>query len=137
MTEICAAGLISFPTCNRVGSVGIQLPKNNLMIYDNNQHKELSYYKIGEVCLQGPSRMIGYLNNEQAANVKHFFTLLGNELFTSYGKQFFTLYGKKIFTLYGKQFFTLPGREFFTSLSGSRLSRQVLCQLKTSGCLSR
>ena len=71
------------------------------------------------------------------ANVKHFFTLLGNDFFTSYGKQFFTLYGKKIFTLYGKQFFTLPGREFFTSLSGSRLSRQVLCQLKISGCLSR
>ena len=71
------------------------------------------------------------------ANVKHFFTSLGNEFFTSYGKQFFTLYGKKIFTLYGKQFFTLPGREFFTSLSGSRLCRQVLCQLKTSGCLSR
>jgi hypothetical protein len=71
------------------------------------------------------------------ANVKHFFTSLGNEFFTSYGKQFFTLYGKKIFTLYGKQFFTLPCREFFTSLSGSRLCRQVLCQLKTSGCLSR
>ena len=63
--------------------------------------------------------------------------LLGNEFFTSYSKQSFTLYGKEIFTLYGKQFFTLPGREFFTSLPGSRLSRQVLCQLKISGCLRR
>ena len=50
---------------------------------------------------------------------------------------FYIVYGKKIFTLYGKQYFTLPGREFFTSLPGSRLSRQVLCQPKTSGCLSR
>lgn len=49
------------------------------------------------------------------ANVKHFFTSLGNEFFTSYGKQFFTLYGKKIFTLFGKQIFTFPGKEFFTS----------------------
>ncbi len=59
------------------------------------------------------------------ANVKHFFTSLGNEFFTSFGMQFFTLYGKEIFTSYGKQFFTLSGKEFFTSLSGSRLSRQV------------
>ena len=35
----------------------------------------------------------------QGANVKHFFTLLGNEFFTSFGKQFFTLSGKEIFTL--------------------------------------
>ena len=71
------------------------------------------------------------------ANVKHFFTLLGNEFFTSYGKQFFTWYGKMFFTLYGKQFFTFPGKEIFTSLSGSRQSRQVLRQLNISGCLSR
>ena len=66
MTEICAAGLISFPTCNRIGSVGIPLPKNNIMIYDNEQDTELSYHEIGEICLQSPSRMIGYMNNEQA-----------------------------------------------------------------------
>ncbi len=70
-------------------------------------------------------------------NVKHFLTLLGNEFFTSYGKQFFTRDGKMFFTLYGKQFFTLPGKEIFTSLSGSRRSRQVPCQLNISGCFSR
>ena len=41
-----------------------------------------------------------------AANVKHFFTLLGKMFFTSYGKEFFTYPGKQIFTLYGKYFFT-------------------------------
>ena len=60
------------------------------------------------------------------ANVKHFFTSLGNEFFTSYGKQFFTLYGKDFFTLYGKQIFTSSGKEFFTFLSGGR-------QVRTSG----
>ena len=49
------------------------------------------------------------------ANVKHFFTLLGNEFFTPSGKQFLTLSGNEFFTLYGKQFFTSPGKEFFTS----------------------
>lgn len=62
MTEICAAGLISFPTCNRLGSVGIPLIHNNLMIYDNTLHRELGYHEVGEVCLQSPSRMI---NNEE------------------------------------------------------------------------
>ena len=71
------------------------------------------------------------------ANVKHFFTSLGNEFFTLCGKQFFTLSGNEFFTLYGKQFFTLPGKEFFTSPSGSRQSWQVPCQFNISGCLMR
>ena len=35
---------------------------------------------------------------QAAANVKHFFTLLGKMFFTSYGKEFFTYLGKQIFT---------------------------------------
>lgn len=33
-----------------------------------------------------------------AANVKHFFTLLGKMFFTPYGKEFFTYLSKQIFT---------------------------------------
>ena len=69
MTEVCAAGLITFPSCNRVGSVGIPLPKNNLMIFDNESEKELSYGEIGEVCLQCPSRMQGYMNNDDETSM--------------------------------------------------------------------
>ena len=69
MTEVCAAGLITFPSCNKVGSVGIPLPKNNLMIFDNESEKELSYREIGEVCLQCPSRMQGYMNNEDETSI--------------------------------------------------------------------
>ena len=36
------------------------------MIYDNESRKELGYNEIGEICLQSPSRMIGYMNNDQA-----------------------------------------------------------------------
>ena len=64
MSEICAAALISFPGCNKVGSVGIPLPQINMMIYDLDTGKELPYGEIGEICLQSSSRMIGYLNGE-------------------------------------------------------------------------
>lgn len=69
MTEVCAAGLITFPSCNKVGSVGIPLPKNNLMVFDNELEKELSYREIGEVCLQCPSRMQGYMNNDDETSL--------------------------------------------------------------------
>ena len=61
-------------------------------------------------------KFIEYLNHfeDRIANVKHFFTLLGNEFFTSYGKQFFTPYGEDFFTRYSKQSFTLYGKEIFT-----------------------
>jgi len=66
MTEICAAALVSTPVANRVGSVGIPLPKNNVMIYDRESKAELTYGEIGEICMQCPSRMLGYKDNEEA-----------------------------------------------------------------------
>lgn len=66
LSEICATALTGLVGVNKIGSVGIPLIHNNLMIYDNTQHRELGYHEIGEVCLQSPSRMIGYLNNEEA-----------------------------------------------------------------------
>jgi len=66
MTEVCA----TFCTCNnydnKIGSVGFPFPTNNLMIYDNDQQKELPYNQIGEICIQSASRMIGYQDNEEA-----------------------------------------------------------------------
>ena len=66
MTEICAAALVSTPVANRVGSVGIPLPKNNVMIYDRESKAELTYGGIGEICMQCPSRMLGYKDYEEA-----------------------------------------------------------------------
>lgn len=62
MSEICAAALVSFPGCNKIGSVGIPLPQVNMMIYDHDTGKELPYGEVGEVCLQSSARMVGYLN---------------------------------------------------------------------------
>lgn len=66
LSEVCATAVTGLVGINKIKSVGIPLIHNNLMIYDNEQNKELSYYEIGEVCLQSPSRMIGYLNNDRA-----------------------------------------------------------------------
>ena len=64
MTEVCA----TFSTCNnyanRLGSVGFPFATNNLMIYDNDRERELSYGEVGEICLQSASRMMGYRDNE-------------------------------------------------------------------------
>lgn len=66
MTEVCASAVTCFSYSCKNDSVGLPLPRNNIMIYDNEQEAELSYHEIGEICLQSPSRMIGYMNNEQA-----------------------------------------------------------------------
>ena len=66
LSETCATAVTGLVGVNKVGSVGIPLIHNNLMIYDNDHRTELSYREIGEICLQSPSRMIGYMNNEQA-----------------------------------------------------------------------
>lgn len=66
MTEVCATALTCFSYSNKIDSVGFPLPKNNILIYDNEKCVELGYNKIGEICLQCPSRMIGYMNNDQA-----------------------------------------------------------------------
>ena len=66
LTEVCATATVCFSHSSKMGSVGLPLPKNNVLIYDNEGQKELRYNEVGEICLQCPSRMIGYLNNEQA-----------------------------------------------------------------------
>ena len=38
------------------------------MIYDTERKCELAYGEIGEICIQSPSRMIGYLDNEEATS---------------------------------------------------------------------
>ena len=47
--------------------------------------------------------------NVNDANVKHFFTSLGNEFFTSLGNEFFTSYGKEFFTPACKKLLTVWG----------------------------
>ncbi len=68
LSEVSATAISTFPECNKVGSVGIPLYMNNLMIYDTEKETEMGYGEIGEICLQCPSRMTGYMNNESATD---------------------------------------------------------------------
>lgn len=66
LSEVSATAVSTFPGCNKIGSVGIPLYANNMMAYDNDTGTELPYNKIGEICLQCPSQMEGYMDNEEA-----------------------------------------------------------------------
>lgn len=49
-------------------SVGIVLPSNDVMIIDPKTGEELGYNQAGELCVSGPTMMLGYLNNQEATD---------------------------------------------------------------------
>ena len=53
---------------NRLGSVGIALPLNNVGIFEPGTENELSYGKKGEICICTPTMMNGYYNNLEETN---------------------------------------------------------------------
>lgn len=66
MTEVSSA--FSYPiskSCNKVGSVGIPLSKNNIKILDVDTKEELKYNQKGLLQLNGPTVILGYYNNEE------------------------------------------------------------------------
>ena len=69
MTEICAAVTSSTDECSQLGSVGIPFVKTIISIFDTQTGKELSYNNPGEICITGPSTMLGYYMNEAATNM--------------------------------------------------------------------
>lgn len=69
MTEV-SSGICITPTndINKLGSVGIPMNLTTVGIFDIDTGNELSYGKQGEICVQGPSVMLGYYNNYAANN---------------------------------------------------------------------
>ena len=54
---------------NRIGSVGVPLPKVELKIVDPDTLEELTYNEHGEICVSGSNLMAGYYNrSEETAN---------------------------------------------------------------------
>lgn len=67
MTEV-SSGICITPTndINKLGSVGIPLNMTTVGIFEIDTDKELTYGEPGEICVQGPSVMLGYYNNDEA-----------------------------------------------------------------------
>lgn len=65
MTESVAATCFSISGANEVGSIGIPMVGNTYKICDPETHEELPIGSEGEICVHGPTVMLGYLNNKK------------------------------------------------------------------------
>lgn len=68
MTEIASAACTNLPQCDVPNSVGIPLPLTSFCIYDNDTNSELPCNTTGEICMTGPTLMLGYYGKENETN---------------------------------------------------------------------
>ena len=64
---VCGVSL-GDPKKQRKDTIGIPLPGVYVGIF-NNIDEEVPYGKIGEICINGPTVMLGYYNNEKETNI--------------------------------------------------------------------
>lgn len=67
-TELMSVATQTYPWCNEVGSVGIPLVRTVCKIVEPGTENELSYNASGEICISGPTLMIGYYANKKATD---------------------------------------------------------------------
>lgn len=68
MTESTAATALACDEFNVEGSIGIPFPGDYFKIVKPHTQDELPYGETGEICVSGPTVMLGYLNNEKETN---------------------------------------------------------------------
>lgn len=68
MTESLAAVALSFGDAYREGTIGIPFPGNYIKIVRPGTQEEVPYGEDGEICVSGPTVMLGYLDNEKETN---------------------------------------------------------------------
>ncbi len=71
MTELSAVATACMLDVNRLGSVGIPHAEFLIAAFDPETGEELEIGEVGEICVHGPTMMMGYYNNpEETANIK-------------------------------------------------------------------
>ena len=68
MTESTAATALAVDEFNFLGSIGIPFPGDYYKICAPHTTDELPYGETGEICVCGPTVMMGYLDNEKETN---------------------------------------------------------------------
>lgn len=69
MTEAMSAVTATFdPVANKKGSIGIPLPESYIKIVTPGTQSEVPIGTDGEICISGPTVMLGYLDNEKETN---------------------------------------------------------------------
>lgn len=69
MTESVAATSFTIDGVNKPGSVGIPMVGNKYAICIPGSQEHLPFGEEGEICVNGPSVMLGYLDNEKETNM--------------------------------------------------------------------
>jgi len=68
MTESVAASIATLGGPDRDGAIGIPLPGMHVKIVKPQTQDEVAYGEDGEICISGPTVMMGYLENEKETN---------------------------------------------------------------------
>ena len=113
MTESVAATAYTFESLNEPGSIGIPMIGNDMCICNPGETEELPFGVEGEICVSGPTVMMGYLNNKEETDkvlIKHkdgkiwlhtgdlgYISLKGIVFFTQRLKRMFVSSGFNIF----------------------------------------